>query len=224
MRMKREVRVIAYSNDSFALATAGFPFALKKFITQSERTESTIGMEETETWRVISKNVRQVKGINPNKSNPHYLTIVERLQKLPRGFTPKIKQASGYFQPEGTTEIYIVIWIKDTIHTSHSFEQDYQSWILKQIRKAWKAVATYYKKFDDNFKLEEFRPSVLVLESIRSTDNPKLELANNEEFLRKSLLPALTNQNQISPKMFDLVWREQRRRGVWEYRPREVGV
>jgi len=220
--MKKEIRVIAFSNDAVALAVSNFYFPIVRWQTASERTKSIISTSKKLAWLIKALHLSKIIGLNPQKKNPHYLTLLERLQKIPQGFSPKLGKATCLFQPEGTTEVYIVIWEKDTIHKSQSYEDNYQAWITKKIHEVWRTVATYYKKIDDGFELEEFRPSILVLESARSTTNPEIELANDEEFLFRILLPALRiSSNELSLKMYSDVYREQRKRGVWEYRPRE---
>lgn len=220
--MKKEIRLIAFNNDAIGLAVSNFYFPIIRWQTSSERTKSITSLSQKLAWIIKALHLSKIVGSNPNKKNPHYLTLSERLQSLPKGFSPKIGKAVCLFQPEGTTELYILLWKKDTIHKSQSYESSYQQWITKKIKEVWRGLAVYYKKIEDSFELKEFRPSILVLESARSTSNPKTELANDEDFLFRILLPTLRiSKNEMSLKMYSDAYREQRKRGVWEYRPRE---
>lgn len=218
--MMKEVRFVAFQNDAMALAAANFPFPIYAWRTFSERTTSLTNMVEKLTWIVKAKNVSQILGLNPKKNNPHYLTLEERLQDLPKGFSPKIDQAICIF---GIGEDhYVLKWKKDTIHKSVTPELDYSKWILEKINNVWETLKISYGKVKDAPSLEEFRPSILVLESIYPANNPSLNLANDEDFLYKTFLPDLINSgNPITRKMYGVVDRIQVKRGIWEYKPRE---
>jgi len=219
--MKKQIRLVAFQNDAMALAAANFYFPIYAWRTVSERTTSLTNMVQKIAWIVRTKNISQILGLNPKKNNPHYLTLTERLQNLPKGFSPKIDKAICVFQIAET--LYVLKWVKDTIHKSFTPELDYQNWILKQIKNAWQTLKLSYSKIKDAPPLEEFRPSILVLESVHPADNPAIELANDEKFLFETLLPTLMNENNpISQKMYDVAYRTQVKRGVWEYKPREA--
>lgn len=220
--MKKEPRLITLSNDAIALATSNFFFPITKWQITSERTKSTTNISSKLAWLIKAIHLSRIIGLNPEKKNPHFLTLVERLQNLPRGYSPKITRLKCLFNPEGTDELYLLLWVKDTIHTSYSYESDYQQWIVKRIHQIWRTLQGYYKKLGNTFELEEFRPSILVLEKARLSSEPSKELATDEDFLFTKLLPALRNPtNPVSIQMYVDVYREQRRRGVWEYSPRE---
>jgi hypothetical protein len=221
----RETRVIALSNDAIALATSNFFFPIVKWQITSERTKSTSNVSAKLAWLIKAVHLSRIIGLNPEKKNPHYLTLTERLQNLPRGYSPKITRLHCIYHPEGTDELYHMIWVKDTIHTSYSFETDYQQWIINRIRQIWQTLQGYYHKLGDTtFTLEEFRPSILVLQNARSASKPEpnKDLATDEEFIYGTLLKDLRNpKNPFSLQMYDEVYREQRKRGVWEYLPKE---
>jgi len=218
--MKKQIRLVAFQNDAMALAAANFYFPIYAWRTVSERTTSLTNMVEKLTWIVRAKNVSQILGVNPKKTNPHYLTLPERLQNLPKGFSPKIDQTICIWSIGD--ELYALKWKKDTIHKSVTPELDYQAWILRQIKDVWKALKLSYQKIEQAPTLEEFRPSILVLESIKPASNPTVDLASDETFLFQTLLPTLIQpSNSISQKMYNVVYRIQVKRGVWEYKPIE---
>lgn len=214
--MKKEIKLIAFQNDALALAASNFFFPIYTWQTASERTKSIVNTIKKVAIAIRTKIVTQIVGLNPN---PHYLTLSERLQALPKGFSPKIERATCLFNVED--EIYVLKWHKDTIHTFITTEEGFQKWIVKKIKEIWQELAIYYGKVSDS-PLQQFRPSILILESAKSTSQPEIERANDEDFLFSVILPSLFNKNNpLSQIMYEVVCRQQVKRGVWEYRPRE---
>jgi len=215
--MKREIKLIAFQNDALALAASNFFFPIYKWQTASERTKSIVNTIKKVAIAIRTKIVTQIVSLNPNPQ--HYLTLSERLQALPKGFSPKIESATCLFNVED--EIYVLKWHKDTIHTSITPEEGFQKWITQKIKEVWSELAIYYGKVSDS-PLQQFRPSIFILESVRSTSQPKRERANDENFLFSILLPSLINaKNPLSKIMYEVVVRQQVKRGIWEYHPRE---
>jgi len=219
----KQTRFIALQNDALALATANFFFPIIDWKTHSERTQNVSNVISKVAWIVKSMNINQLLGLNPKKANPHYLTIQERLEQLPKGFSPKIDELTCIYQPHD--ELYFLKWCKDTIHTSLiTPDKEYQKWIVSALKEIWNQLNAQYKKHGGTFTLEQYRPSILVLEGIRNTKNKEIELVNDEDFIWQTLLPDLRGklfQNPVAKAMYHIVYRTQVKRGVWEYHPTE---
>jgi len=220
---EKQIRLIALQNDALALATANFSFPICDWKTHSERTQNVSNVINKLAWIVKSININQLLGLNPKKQNPHYLTLQERLEQLPKGFSPKIDQMTCIFQP--ADELYYLKWHKDTIHTSLiTPEQEYQKWIVEKLKQVWTQLNIQYKKVEGVLALEQYRPSILVLEHIRDAKDEKIELVDNEDFIWSILLPELRGKlfsNPVAKVMYYVVNRTKVKRGVWEYQPME---
>ncbi|MEM4727907.1 MAG: hypothetical protein QXD04_06625 [Candidatus Bathyarchaeia archaeon] len=171
--MAREVRLIAYSNDAFALAISGFPLPLGRCKLATTRTKSLISIGETEYFGLKSRSREEVYSRIPPGSR--YFTLEELLKGFPRGFSPKIERMTTLYT-EGN-EVYILEWVRNTIHQT-TLEKDYQRWILNQISETWRTLLA--KDMDGHGPLEVLRPSILIVESLRSYTNPSLELIKRE--------------------------------------------
>jgi len=204
--------LIALTNDMKGLGMARFNFAMSKLRITSERKGSSASKVERKGWDVITRGITEVRA-RP-VGNPGFLTISERLQSLPKEFSPKIESIPiCTFQPEGTDELYYLKWKRDTIHKSASTEKDYQNWLLSIMENVWSEIQEVKSGL-------QWTPSILVLENARSNRNPDIELAHNEDFLYRILLPYLYDQkNPLSSQMYRIVERMEVKRGLWEYRP-----
>jgi hypothetical protein len=156
--------------------------------------------------------VNQLVGLNPDGRTPEYATLQDRLVGLPRGYSWKIQYLRCIY--ESPSDLHMLDWKRDTIHQSFSTEETFQSYILDHINKVWQMCQEYYESFED-FELQQFRPSLLVLEAIDGDE----ELAGNFDFLVNILGGLQSISNPISIAMYDIVWRVEMRRGTWEYIP-----
>lgn len=207
-----ELLLIALTNDMKALGMARFNFAMSKLKTTSERKSSSISKANRTGWEVKTRGITEIRAIPVG--NPGFLTISERLQSLPKEFSPKIESIPiCTFQPEGTDELYYLKWERDTIHKSASTETDYQNWLLSRMEKVWCEILDVKSDL-------KWTPSILVLRNARSSKNPDVELAHNEDFLYRVLLPYLYDQdNPLTGRIYRVVERREVKRGLWEYRP-----
>lgn len=211
--MTRTVRLIALTNDAYALAAGNFPFPIYAWRADSKSTDSVNVVQKDSVWKVSLRSVRQLTGINPE--GEVYQTLQDRLIGLPRGYTWKMDYARCLY--ETPTDVHMLDWQRDTIHQSFSTEETYQSYILEHIRKVWGLCIAYYKKFED-VELGHFKPSILALEAV---DGDK-ELASDFDFLMNMLKTLRIEKNPISKAMYDVVWRVEKKRGTWEYLPYET--
>ena len=161
------------------------------------------------TWILKVRNVRQLIGITPEKE---YATVQERLSGLPRGYSWKIEYARCLFEDEG--ELHMLDFVRDTVHKSFSTEAGYQDYVSRRIKEIWGMCKEYYKEFPD-INMQRFRPSILVLERIDGNE----ELASDIDFLINIRSKLWLESNPISKSIYELVWRVETKRGVWEYVP-----
>lgn len=217
----REVRLIAFNNDAFALLASGFNLQLGRCKLSTSRTMSLSTVSKHETWEVKARGLSQIKSKGKNSEKSRFFTLEEVLKGFPGGFSPKIKEMISLFV-EGD-EVYVLRWKRDTIHKSLVVEDDYQNWISTRIRKVWKDLLSI--DMDGRGPLEEPRPSLLVLESLRSLTKPNVELTEiPDQYAYTDLLLRIISQlreqgGEMAKLMYDLVYRVEVKRGVKEYRP-----
>jgi hypothetical protein len=216
--MKREVRLVAFNNDAFALLASGFPLQIAKCRLDTKRTISLSSVSERETWELKARSISQVSSKSPEDSR--FFSLEEMLKGFPIGFSPKIEKMITLYV-EGD-QVYALQWIRDTIHRAITVDEDYQTWTLDRIRSAWKALTEM--DMDGRGPLEEPRPSLLVVESIRSLANPMVELTETKDQeayvdLLIRILSQLYAGGEMAKLMYDLVYRVEVKRGVKEYAP-----
>jgi len=207
----RRVRLVALTNDALGLAAANFNFPIYQWNTISQSTQSISEVLQNETWRLRIRNIRELMSINPEKI---YTTIPERLMGLPKGYSLKIEYARCLFEDQ--SELHYLDFFRDTIHKSFSTETSYQDYLIQKMEMAWSKCSEYYKDFPD-ISMQHFRPSILVLESIDDEET----LAENWDLLINIYKMLVTEKNPISQQMYEIVWRIERKRGIWEYYPYE---
>lgn len=211
--MKKTVRLVAFSNDGFALAAANFYFPISDWVAISRQTHSTV-KERTDTHiRVRLKQIQEVSAINPSETE--YATLTQRLGPLPRGHTWKIGALNAIYAPH--EEMHTLQWIRDTIHPAHSTEEDYQQFMVKRTNEVWKVARNIFEDTEAQVRLQEFRKSILVLEAVDGDPN----IAGNIDFLLNILATLRREGNELSKTMYDVVWRVELRRGTLEYQPYE---
>lgn len=213
--LRRTVRLIALSNDAFALAAANFHFPIHRWGADSKSTQTVSSFRESPTWRLNLRTVNQLVGLNPDGRTPEYATLQDRLVGLPRGYSWKIQYLRCIY--ESPTDLHMLDWQRDTIHQSFSTEETFQSYILDQINTVWQMCQEHYEPFEE-IELQQFRPSLLVLEAVDGDE----DLAGNLDFLINILRALRSESNPISKAMYDIVWRVERKRGTWEYIPYET--
>ena len=213
--LRRTVRLIALSNDAFALAAANFHLPIHQWGADSKSTQTVSSVRESPTWRLYLRTVNQLVGLNPDGRTPEYATLQDRLVGLPRGYSWKIQYLRCLY--ESPSDLHMLDWHRDTIHQSFSTEETFQSYILNRIEKVWQMCQEHYEPFE-GIQLQQFRPSLLVLEAIDGNE----ELAGNLDFLLNILGALRSESNPISKTMYDIVWRVERKRGTWEYVPYET--
>jgi len=215
----REVRLVAFTNDAFALLASGFNLQLGRCKLATSRTMSLSTVRTHETWEVKARNLSQIK--SRSEKSERFFTLEEMLKGFPMGFSPKIEEMTSLYV-EGD-EIYVLRWKRETIHKSLVVvEDDYQNWISTRIRKVWKDLLSI--DMDGRGPLEEPRPSFLVLESIRSLKRPNIELTEIPDQdayidLLLRIISQLRKGGEMAKLMYDLVYRVEVKRGVKEYRP-----
>jgi len=208
LEKERKARLIAYSNDAFALASANFYFPIREWEIVSQITDSKSVFMKNETWQLKMRNIKEFISLNPDEI---YTPIPERLKDIPRGYSLKIKFLKCLW--EDIDEIYNLDFFRDTVHQSY-FTEKHQDYVMKNIEKIWAKCSEYYKRFPE-ITLESFRPSILVLEAI----NENAELAGNFDFLKNIYRSLSVDSNPISKLMYEIVWRVEKKRGTWEYVP-----
>ena len=207
--MNRKIRLIALSNDAFALAAANFSLPIYSWEAVSQNTESISSLMQNKTWQLRVRNIQELIGLNPTGV---YTTLGERLSGLPKGYSWKVKQAICLYEEE--ENLQLLEFQRDTIHPSFSTENTYQKYIAERMKRVWNLCCQYYVGFKD-MEIAYFRPSTLVLEKIDGSD----EKASDIDTLIRIRSKFWSDNNPISKEMFDLVWRIESQRGVYEYAP-----
>ena len=220
MMRKKEVRLVAFNNDAISLLVSGFDFPLARCKFSSSRTQSISVLEERSAYLVRGRGITEILSRSPKRQV--YFKLEDMLKGFPKDFSPKIENVIALYEEEG--EIFVLRWERDTIHKSLLVTDDsYQKWTLNRILEAWNIIS----KSDVNGfpNLKEFRPSILVLESIRPFSNPKLEIVDYhekeqyEDLLYRILSYLRSNGGHLAEVMYDVVYRIEVKRGVKEYVP-----
>ena len=143
--MSRQIRMVAYSNDAYALAISNFHLPIYKWKATSQSKNSVSELLKDTTWQIRVKNISELVGLKPKEV---YTTLPERLSGLPKGYTWKLEEAICLYEQE--EEVHLLRFVRDTIHKSYSTEEDYQSFIYSAINDSVSVI--FSPIFNSSFK------------------------------------------------------------------------
>lgn len=209
--MNRQIRFVAYTNDAFGLSAANFHFPIYSWNATSKITEtvSSVMRSPKGDWEVKIRRLKELIGLSPASG---YLTLEERLSGVPRGYSWKIEECSCLFEEDDN--LRQLEFSRDTIHESFSTEDTYQSYILSMMEKVGNALEEYCKDFPE-IQMKHPKSSILVLERIDGSEDLASELDNLLPIYRSLSVEG----NPLSKMLYDIVWRVESKRGMWEYQP-----
>ena len=153
-------RLILLTNDAVILALTDFPFYISRWSIDSTSLQDIVKTDEQETYILKTTIKEQLKTINPDRENPLYLTIHDRISALPEDYQPKITWLEC-ITPDGD----YLKFSRETIKSKNIAERGFHSEILYYMDKLWDAAQFAYMK-TKGFNLKNKMPSCLILESV----------------------------------------------------------
>lgn len=207
--MTREICLVLYTNDAVLLSIAAFPFYISRWGILTNKTQIIEVKQQSRIWKLIANVGEQLQSVSPDKINPQYLTITERVKLIPKDYCPKI----GKMECVTSTGDYLT-WRREMIRTKLSAEHDYQNYVLEAINRVWDNGVKYYKDYP-GFAPEHRRPSILRLEKVDRSRNKAQDQMTIWEIWQQ-----IVNVNEFSKTpICEPVYRVKSGREVWEYFP-----
>lgn len=203
-----ETRFMILTNDAIILSLADFPYHISKWGIDSTSLQDLVRTDERETWILRTTIKEQLKTLNPDKENPLYLTIHDRISELPQDYQPKITWLECV-TPDGD----YLKFKRETIKTKNIADKGFHSEILYYMDKIWGAAQHYYRK-TKGFTLKHKMPSCLLLEKINGSEkdakNQNLCFDINDQIIKGGNILAKI-------PICISVYRSQVKRNVYEY-------
>lgn len=204
--MRSETRLVVFSNDAVVLSLAAFPYYIGRWSVRSLKTRDVNQVLETEAYTLRDRMVWELCC----KRREAYQSIEKRLSDIPPGFTPKVNWMECITGDAGHH-----LYARDTVHPRYSTDEGHQKVIMERIERVWNKalkVRTIY----DGPRLKT--PSVLLLDKIGGDT----EKARDAEYLWPIYDEIIVNGNELArTPICGVMDRDEVKRSVWEYRPRE---
>lgn len=201
-------RLIVLTNDAIILSLADFPYYISKWSIDSTSLQDIVRTDEKETWKLTTTIKEQLKTINPDRDNPLYIGIHDRISELPEDYQPKITWLECV-TPDGD----YLKFKRETIKTKNVADQGFHSEILYYMDKLWNAAQFYYKK-TKGVTLKNKMPSCLILDSV----NGNADDARNENLCWGIYDQIIKGGSDLAKTPICIpVWRSRLQKNVYEY-------
>jgi len=206
--MTPEPRLIILTNDATILALSDFPYYISRWGIESESLEDIVERDEREAWILKTTLKQQLRSINPDRENPRYLTINDRLFSIPLGFKPKISWIECV-----TSDGDYLRFERETIKPKNIAEKGFHKELLERMDIIWYKADRYYEEVKGE-KLENKTPSTLILISV----NGDKEKATNQNLCWHYFDQIVHGGSELAKTPICIpVWRSQVQRNVYEY-------
>lgn len=204
-----ETRLVMYTNDAVLLSISAFPFYILRWNILTYRTRPIEEQQQSRVWKLVATVGEQLKSVSPDKANPHYLTIAERMKLTPQDYCPKITWMECV-TPTGDH----LKWRREMIVTRTTVDHDYQRYVLEAVNRVWENGVKYYREYP-GFTPEHRRPSILFLEEVDGSQNKARDRTAIWEIWQQ-----IVGVNDFSrTPICEPLYRVRSGREVWEYRP-----